>query len=305
MSIAENIKFIKGVSAADVAKLGKTSKENYNSLKDDTNNFKDTSIIEAVPEVAKTLDLWVQNAKKKGIKPGASSAKAKPVKASKAKKEKPAKASKPKKEKPMKAPKAAKPKKEKAVNPKKQEILANLKEKAKMLREQINKNAKFKNKVAEELEAFLLKSPTTLGASPIDIEIAKEKRKIQFYEKILKSDVADFKGIAQKSGLEYKRKLPKKTDFSTKFPKAKAKPMYNDGTPLSGLGKKKVGKPKTLKKSDKAPTKKQVEAQKKIKRVSLLADGIQERAGYKVIPAKKVHKMNRSEAVKKAWKSIK
>jgi len=90
----------------------------------------------------------------------------------------------------------------------------------------VAKNAKFKEKIGDELKNYLRenKAELSLGATPEKIELQKLRQKNRFYINILKGDKSDFLAIAQKIGYSYKNLTPsgRKTDKSSNEPKKRA-----------------------------------------------------------------------------------
>lgn len=187
MNTQHNIDFIKKVTSTDLAKLDKDSQDNYQELKSDTENFSDfNTIFEAVPDAEMMLDIWVQTAKKKGINPFEE-----------------------------KTTSVVSPKKEKVnstVNKKAEEKQARLlqlreelKNEIRELKARVISHAELKEKIASELSKYLKSQPTGLSGTDLENEILKLKKQKTFYSNLLKGDKADFKAIAQRVGLDYRK----------------------------------------------------------------------------------------------------
>lgn len=199
MNTKQNIEFIKKVSNSDLEKLDKDSIDNYHELKSDSDNFTELeTIFEIVPDAELMLDAWVQTAKKKGIDPfeksfSKSSKPSSPKKGTKATKTKVDNSS--------KREEAKKAKLEKQRDELKQMVLT--------LKQQVIANATFKEKLASELKKHLSLEQSSLSGSAIENEISVLKKQKTFYSNLLKGDTSDFKVIARRIGLDYKKSQPK------------------------------------------------------------------------------------------------
>lgn len=117
----------------------------------------------------------------------------------KTKEVKPKPASKPKAQKPEPKPKPApKPKVDKEA-----QLIEKLKSDLATYKKQVVENAKFKDKIAAEMTRFVNSQKTLSGTD--SVEVARLKGQIKFYKNVLKGDTADFKAIAKRIGLDYRK----------------------------------------------------------------------------------------------------
>ncbi|MDI9862608.1 hypothetical protein [Flectobacillus roseus] len=199
MNTKQNIEFIKKVTNNDLKKLDKDSIDNYHELKSDSDNFAELeTIFEIVPDAELMLDAWVQTAKKKGIDPfeksvSKSSKSSSPKKGTKTTKSKVDTAS----------------KREEAKKAKLEKQRDELKQMVSTLKQQVIANAKFKEKLAGELKKHLSLEQSSLSGSAIENEISVLKKQKTFYSNLLKGDKSDFKAIALRVGLDFKKSKPK------------------------------------------------------------------------------------------------
>lgn len=112
--------------------------------------------------------------------------------------------------KPKPAPKPKAPKKESKPKPapkpkvdKEAQLIEKLKGELATLKKQVVDNTKFKDKIAAEMTKFVNSQKTLSGTD--SVEVAVLKGKIKFYKNLLKGDDTDFKAIAKRIGLDYKR----------------------------------------------------------------------------------------------------
>ncbi|MBB6003832.1 hypothetical protein [Arcicella rosea] len=206
-----NIEFIKKFDTTTLAKLDKVSQENYQLLKEDTENFTDFSIFDVAPDAAATLESWVKTVKatiKEVEKPVAVSPKSKASRPSVQKAQKPAKQeTKSDESKPTEVIKTKAPKQSQSE---KNEILKEqLREENKELISKLRINSKFKNKLSKELSKFLQVNQMGLGAKSDDDELTKLKGQNKFYKNLLAGDKADFKAIAKRVGYSYTISKPR------------------------------------------------------------------------------------------------
>lgn len=201
MNTSKNITLVKSITASQLAQLDKVSQENYQLLKEDTEGFSDFDTLFSIStEAEETLDALIQTAEAVGIFQ---------------KQEKP------------KSTTSKTPSKKKATNTvdkraqqkvEKQTLERdNLVQEVEELKTTVISNSQFKEKVAAELRKFLKVSQTGLsGVLTKDqkeltveeqIQILKGKRK--FYKNLIKGDTSDFKAIALRVGLDFKKSQPK------------------------------------------------------------------------------------------------
>ncbi len=188
MNTQSNIKFIQQFNTKYLSLLGKETQENYQLLKEDTENFRDFSVFEAVPDAEKTLNAWVisVNEKLKDL----------PIEVPVSKTTK------------TSEDKNLKARPPKAINAKINEQKIQLKKELMMMVAKVKENAKFKEKVAKELQQYLKQVNIGLGAIK-DEEFIKLKAKHKFYKNLLAGDTADFKAIAKRVGLTYSHTKPR------------------------------------------------------------------------------------------------
>lgn len=206
-----NIEFIKNFDAKNLAKLDKVSQENYQLLKEDTENFTDFSIFDVVPDAAATLESWVKTVKptiNEVEKSVSVSPKAKVSKTTVQKAQKPVKSeTKSKESKPSEVIKTKAPKQSQSE---KNEILKEqLRVENKELIAKLRINSKFKNKLSKELAKFLQANQMGLGAKSDDAELTKLKGQNKFYKNLLAGDKSDFKAIAKRVGYSYTISKPR------------------------------------------------------------------------------------------------
>lgn len=111
---------------------------------------------------------------------------------------------------------ATKKAKKAPVNPnaKKEKTLANKQAELKVVKDKVLANAKFKEKLANELTKHL--NSNGLGAEKVpfsmkslDDKIKFIQEQIKFYKNVLTGDKADFKAIGKRIGLDYRKSKPK------------------------------------------------------------------------------------------------
>ena len=201
MNTLKNITLVKSITPSQLAQLDKVSQENYQLLKEDTEGFSDFDTLFSIStEAEETLDALIQTAEAVGVFQ---------------KKEKP------------KSTTSKTPSKKKATNTvdkraqqkvEKQTLERdNLVQEVEELKTTVISNSQFKEKIAAELRKFLKVSQTGLsGVLTKDqkeltleeqIQILKGKRK--FYKNLIKGDTSDFKAIALRVGLDFKKSQPK------------------------------------------------------------------------------------------------
>ena len=188
MNTQSNIKYIQQFNPKYLSLLGKETQENYQLLKEDTENFRDFSVFEAVPDAEKTLNAWVisVNEKLKDLPmevPVSKTAKISEDKHLKARPTKP-------------------------VNTKIAEQKIQLKKELLQMMAKVKENSKFKDKIAKELQQYVKQVNIGLGAIK-DEEFIKLKAKHKFYKNLLAGDTADFKAIAKRVGLTYSHTKPR------------------------------------------------------------------------------------------------
>lgn len=106
--------------------------------------------------------------------------------------------------------------------------LKKLKAQVASLKQQVVENAEFKQKIAASLRSYLQANKINIaglaGNSPDAEQIAKLKLQKKFYENLLRGDRADFKAIAQRIGLSYRKGKVVKSKNTSK-PSEPAKPI--------------------------------------------------------------------------------
>ncbi|NBB30618.1 hypothetical protein [Cellulophaga sp. BC115SP] len=201
MNTSKNITLVKSITPSQLAQLDKVSQENYQLLKEDTEGFSDFDTLFSIStEAEETLDALIQTAEAVGIFQ---------------KQEKP------------KSTTSKTPSKKKATNTvdkraqqkvEKQTLERdNLEKEVEELKATVISNSQFKEKIAAELRRFLKVSQTGLSGVLTknqkeltleeQIQILKGKRK--FYKNLIKGDTSDFKAIALRVGLDFKKSQPK------------------------------------------------------------------------------------------------
>lgn len=201
MNTSKNITLIKSITPSQLAQLDKVSQENYQLLKEDTEGFSDFDTLFSIStEAEETLDALIQTAEAVGIFQ--------------------------KQEKPKSTASKATSKKNttKSVDKRAQQKIEkqtlerdNLEQEVEELKATIIANSQFKDKLAAELQKYLKVSQTGLSGVLTknqkeltleeQIQILKGKRK--FYKNLIKGDTSDFKAIALRVGLDFKKSKPK------------------------------------------------------------------------------------------------
>jgi len=201
MNTSKNIEKIKSITATQLAQLDKVSQENYQLLKEDTEGFSDFDTLFSIStEAEETLDALIQTAEATGIfqkqeKPKTTTSKATNKKSS---------------------TKSVDKRTQQKAEKQNLEI-ENLEKEVEQLKDTVIGNAQFKEKIATELQKFLKVSQSGLSGVLTknqkeltleeQIQILKGKRK--FYKNLIKGDTADFKVIALRIGLDFKKSKPK------------------------------------------------------------------------------------------------
>ncbi|MDI9858953.1 hypothetical protein [Flectobacillus roseus] len=206
MNTSKNIELVKSITASQLAQLDKVSQENYQLLKEDTEGFSDFDTLFSIStEAEETLDALIQTAEAVGIFQKQEKAKSTTSKAPSKKKVT------------NSVDKRAQQKVEKQTLER-----DNLEKEVEELKATVIANAQFKEKIAAELRKFLKVSQTGLSGVLTknqkeltleeQIQILKGKRK--FYKNLIKGDTADFKAIALRVGLDFKKSKPKSKNQS-------------------------------------------------------------------------------------------
>jgi hypothetical protein len=235
--LSREIAFLKSITKKDLEAIGKHSKESvitYEYFRDDSENFTDTEPFEYIEEMGLTLQKWVGTVKKiMEVYPQDFADNSQfsdeddeviaPIKTT------------PKKPRVTKTvmnlEERARMKEENKESKKAANLLAKIElKRAELvsLKQLVVSNAEFKERIGQEMNEHLkivglagLGNKKTL---PPELEIIQLNEKIKFYKNLIRGDKDDFKAIAKRIGLDFRKSKPRKK---------------KEIEPLSGLGRQK------------------------------------------------------------------